>query len=739
MATSGYTQVAVTSWDTLKFSWWEAGQSISGNSTTVSWKLELIAGSDGYIASTASKAWAVTVNGKSYSGTNTVGISNNSTKTLASGSTLIAHNADGSKTFSYSFSQEFGITFAGSSIGTKSGSGSGTLDTIPRASSIASATGNTIGSAITVNITRASSSFVHDVYYETPNGQHLKVGDNVATSCTFTPALSICSQLPNATSYTARIFVDTYSGGVHIGKAIVSRTLNVPASVKPSCAVTVTDATGYQSTYGNPVKGLSKLSVTVTGTQSYSSPIYAYNTTVDGAKYSAASFTTGVLHKVGAVSISATVKDRRGRTSSAATKSVTFIDYAAPSVTALTVTRCDADGTENDRGEYIRAVFSAKISPLNNKNGAAYVLRYKKSTATSWTSQTFTALAGTYTVTNQAHIFAADSNSSYDVEVVATDDIGSGSRATTAPTAFTLMNWGEDGTCMSIGKVAEESGTLEVALKNHFYGTTIQEGGRYAVSSPGEAGVSGFVLMAQIVITAANADVPLTFVFNRRQAGTPMTVHLRLSNSTATASSLASITYEGSNYGAFACKVNELTWNLYIQKGSQWDNITLVDWYTTNTMDQRVKVTFPGSLVATVPTPYYRATPAVLQSIIDCLLPVGTIIQRYDHADPNTMYPGTTWVRLENTFLWAIDGDGDVGITGGAKTVALTVANLPSHTHNIAVASTATGSATASNKIRYNNDATSYNGNIATEATGSGTAHNNMPPYTQVSAWRRTA
>ena len=107
MATSGSTSVKVTNWNTLKFSWEVTSQSVVNNTSTVSWKLQLIADSDGRIDSSASKKWSVTVNGTEYSGTNTVGIANNETKTLASGTTTIAHASNGTKTFSYSFSQSF--------------------------------------------------------------------------------------------------------------------------------------------------------------------------------------------------------------------------------------------------------------------------------------------------------------------------------------------------------------------------------------------------------------------------------------------------------------------------------------------------------------------------------------------------------------------------------------------------------------------------------------------------------
>lgn len=139
MATSGYRDAWVTNYDTLRFSWSRSSYSIENNTSTISWSLLLISGSYGAISSSSSKAWNVNVNGTNYSGNTTIGIGNNTTKTLASGSTTIAHNADGTKDFAYSFSQYFGITFSGSSIGTVSGSSSGTLDTIPRSASITEA------------------------------------------------------------------------------------------------------------------------------------------------------------------------------------------------------------------------------------------------------------------------------------------------------------------------------------------------------------------------------------------------------------------------------------------------------------------------------------------------------------------------------------------------------------------------------------------------------------------------
>lgn len=476
MATSGSASVTVTAWNTLRFNWTLESQNVANNASVVSWALQLIAGSSGYISSSASKDWSVTVNGSRYSGTNTVGINNNTTKTLASGRTTIVHAADGTKTFTYSFSQEFAITFDGASIGTKSGSGSGTLTTIPRASQPSLVTwpettqnvGN-FGTEFSIHMNRKSDAFTHTVRYEY-GSRSGTIATGVTTGTTWTVPLAFMNDIPNATSGSGRIYVDTYNGSTKIGTKYTGFTATVPASVKPTCTLQVLDGTNYQATYGNLVRGLSKLSVKVNFSPAYSSPIASRRATANGATYTAAEFTTDVLHTAGTTTVSATVTDKRGRTSAAASANFKVLDYVKPSISAMTVHRCDQDGTENEQGEYVKVTFSAAITALNNKNSATYRVKFKKSTASTYTTVALTALAGKYTVTNGSHIFAADGNASYDVVVEAVDDIGMDSQATSASTAFTLMNWGQDGTSMGIGKVAEAANTLQVALDVEFLG-----------------------------------------------------------------------------------------------------------------------------------------------------------------------------------------------------------------------------------------------------------------------------
>ena len=738
MAKSGSKTVTVTSWDSLIFSWSVSSQSVANNTSTISWSLKLKATSDGAISSSASKTWSVTVDGKTYSGTNTVGISNNSTKTLASGSTVITHNADGTRSFNYSFSQQFSITFDGNSIGTISGSGSGTLDTIARASQPSCVTWpehtqnvGDFGSTISIHMNRASSSFTHTVRYAFGSSSGT-IATGVGTGTTWTIPLTLMNLIPNAVKGSGTIYVDTYNGSTKIGTKSCGFTATVPASVKPTCTLTLDDVSDAGDIYGSPVKGLSRIKITVNTTTAYSSPIVSCSITANGSKYSGTTATTGTLSQSGTSPVTATVMDKRGRTASVS-YNMTVLDYSPPSVDTLTVIRCNQDGTENDQGEYVKATFSATVSSMSSKNTADYTIKYKKSTATAFTTVNITEIKNSFSVTNRSYIFAADTGSSYDIEVSVVDRHGTATRTTSASTAFTLMHFGPGGTSVGFGKVAEKENTMEVGLDAEFNGITVQKGNRYSFASPGVASTVGFVLMASIEITGVQADAPITFVFTQRQALNPMTVCLKFTSVATLTPSIQSINYDGDNYDAYASPLSDSVWGVYVKKVSAYDNICLQEWWTSSRMDDRIKVTFPGTLVDTVPTPYYKATPSKKRSILDYIYPVGSIYMSYSHNDPSTMFGGT-WVRITNRFLWGCDADGDIGVTGGEKTHTLTVNEIPAHTHGAVY----TGNATATKNLAWYS---ASGDKVAYEAisTGGGVAHNNMPPYIQVSIWRRTA
>lgn len=140
MATSGSSTKAVTKWTNLIFSWSRTSVDIANNKSTIKWELKLQATkADGYIYSTPARAWKVVVNGETKTGTASVDLRTTTAKVLASGSTTIAHNNDGTKQFAFSYTQNFSIKFSNTWIGDVSGSGSAWLDDISRVAEITEA------------------------------------------------------------------------------------------------------------------------------------------------------------------------------------------------------------------------------------------------------------------------------------------------------------------------------------------------------------------------------------------------------------------------------------------------------------------------------------------------------------------------------------------------------------------------------------------------------------------------
>lgn len=416
------------------------------------------------------KSGSCTINGTKYTftspfntGQTTSGSCNLFTKTLN-----IAHGSDGKKTLSVSASYTSGV-----SSGTVSASATKTLTTIPRKSSLTVANG-TLNTKQTLKITELASSMVHKLTYKCGSVSGYILGSSSATSTAlsvdWTPPLDLAKQNTTGTSVSITFTLYTYNGTTLIGSNAYTKTFSIPASVKPSCSSLITDPSGCFSKYGACIKGISKFKVVVTPTKAYESPIASYLTTANGMKYTSASFTTGVLTSSGSLSVVAKVTDQRGRTSEEAKVTVPVLDYKQPVIDKLTVKRCNEDGTENNKGEFVQVTFGATVTSLKNQNTATYTLKYKKATEgdSAFSEVVMSDYNNVYSVADATYIFPADTGSSYNVELYVKDDFKTEKSSTTASTAFTLFHWHPDGTGMAVGKIVEEPNLFDVGLPSRF-------------------------------------------------------------------------------------------------------------------------------------------------------------------------------------------------------------------------------------------------------------------------------
>ena len=449
---------------TLRFGWWQDSQSIANNSSVVGWHLQLIA-SGGSISSSGSKSWSVTVNGKNYSGTNTVGISNGATKTLASGSTTIAHNADGTKTFSFSFSQQFDISYSGVGwIGTKSGSGSGTLTTIPRTSSVSSTSAN-IGENITISISRASSSFTHTLSYSFCKLSGTIATKTSSTSVSWTLPTTFYAQIPNSKSSWGTITCDTYSGSTKIGSSSCRFNVYVKESTnKPGISATVVDInettkalTGDENKI---IRYWSRANFELTSSPKNSATTKTLSVVYNGRTLTGGTdnYWTGYFSGAVTGSYRFSVTDSRGFTNST-TINKTLIEYVRLTC-YMTVTNPTATGecTVTINGNYFNGSFGATDNTLS--------VQYKIDEG-EWTDATIALTNNTYKAT--AKITGMDYTRAYSFYARAIDKLETVETPVKYVKAKPIFDWGENDFHFHVGVVSNES--FRIGPDRYLYGT----------------------------------------------------------------------------------------------------------------------------------------------------------------------------------------------------------------------------------------------------------------------------
>jgi len=466
MATSGTIQQAIRTGYRIQIAWTVDSQSVANNTSTVTAKVQLVSTGSSYTSnSSASKSGSLTINGTKYTFSFTASLSGNQTKTLYTKTVTVAHAANGTKTCSFSATCGINVTLSGTYYGNVTASGDGTFNTIARASTISSVTSSvsvTGSNAVTVNITRAASSFTHTVVFSF--GSYSKTTIGVGTSTSYTVPQSWLNAIPNATSGTAKVTVTTYSGSTKIGSAVSKNfTLTVPASVVPTISsVAVNDTTTHQSTFGNMVQNKSRAKFTITAAGALGSTIKTYKTEYEGASYSGATPTTAVIKGSGQASAKITVTDSRGRTATT-TKTWTVVAYTAPKIISFQGFRCLADGTENYEGTYLNAAINFSIASVNSKNTASYTVEYKLTSATSWTALT----SGSVYALNSNIISASgfmSVDNSYDIRLSVADSFTTIRSIIEIPTAFTLLDFNASGRGLAFCKVSELTEGIEFAL-----------------------------------------------------------------------------------------------------------------------------------------------------------------------------------------------------------------------------------------------------------------------------------
>nr|DAD91774.1 MAG TPA: protein of unknown function DUF859 [Siphoviridae sp. ctfZQ2] len=338
----------------------EVSTDISANTSTINWQLTVSRYTYYHtLNKQGDSTLSLTLDGQNVHSSNPIWEVWDGEVTLASGSSTISHNSDGRKTlpFSCTFNPNNGLH------GTITVSGNLGLTAIPRSSSVSVSAG-VIGSAVTININRQSSSFKHTVRYAWA-GKSGTIASNVDTSATWTIPLDFANDIPNSASGTGTIFVDTYSGSTKTGTQSTTFTASVPANIKPTFSgVTLSDLNGAaQNLIPNSdtfIQVISNIKVAFNGAVgSYGSSITGYYTEIIGKNQSTSSNggSLGIMNYHGTIKIRASVSDSRGRWSNTKEVSVTVLEYFAPAL-SFSIARTGSTSST------LTVTRNAKIAPL---------------------------------------------------------------------------------------------------------------------------------------------------------------------------------------------------------------------------------------------------------------------------------------------------------------------------------------------------------------------------------------
>lgn len=414
----------------------------------------------------------MTVNGKQVvSKTMAMDFRNRATVNLGSWTGNISHGADGKKTLACSGS----FSISGSSyLSNGSISCSIVIDQIPRATKpTLSASTVALGSAVTIGIAPAISTWTHNLYYRVGTGSWVRFATGVKSNYAWAVPLAIADNFPSATSGTITIGVNTYNGSTLIGGTqTINLNITIPASVAPSVSsVSVSEREQPIQLFGaGYVQGKSRFLVNSSASGAYGSWITGYRFDVGSQSYTNTSNSYEMQETVrdsGTVTIKVTVTDSRGRTASRSI-TVSVLPYSVPQITGFDCSRCgDAKGTVNNSGEFLKVYMAFSVSSLNNNNTGKYKLEYCQTGASSWTALT-SGDSYSYSGTFISSTALLNSANSYQVRLTVWDSFTSSVIVREVGTAVRLLSYIVKKTAIAIGKIPEKDSTFEVALETVF-------------------------------------------------------------------------------------------------------------------------------------------------------------------------------------------------------------------------------------------------------------------------------
>lgn len=421
----------------------EQSQSNAANSTTLAYSLTLYSGNtrfSGYTIGYRIKVDGVQIDYHDNTG-NQTSIGRNEAKLVASGTTTVLHNDDGTKTISAEVEL---WTDSGAYLPVYiSGSGQVALTQILRESTI-SATDANIGAVSMIAVNRKSAAYSHSIRYTFGSLSGYITADGgvsaseVKLSSTYigwTLPASFYAQIPNAKSGKCTLTCKTYSGSTQIGSAKTCTLTCVAA--ESACAPQIVAS----------VEASDELTPTLTGSNTklirYCSDALcilsatARNSATLRQKRIAGQVIDGTSRTIPAIEADAVTfdaTDSRGYTA-AVTVPIDLVPYVKLTCRA-------SSARETPTGDKVMLYITG--SWYNGSFGAAdntLTLKYKVGGASAWTVVTPTLTGNTYSA--QVELTGVSYNETHTLSVAATDKLSTVQVSDTIKRGVPVFDWGE--------------------------------------------------------------------------------------------------------------------------------------------------------------------------------------------------------------------------------------------------------------------------------------------------------
>lgn len=499
MATSGTikgqakAKGSLTSNYTFWVEWKRNSYSIENNTSniTVSLKIKCTAYSNGAYNLETKPSVSLSVKGAAKTPTiSFIDTRNYVECTFATWTGNVTHNDDG--TLSCPISASF-THYGSNSLDAGTASGNASLDTIPRASTITSASDVTLGNKCRVKWIHKSASFRYKLKFAIGNWSYTTgaIHPNKTAEHTYSDYAIPIDAAYQFKKKTGKMTVTLYTysdskATAQIGSAD-SETFTVTVPENDDTAPTVSMSVHPSSVIDDPtfanifIQGKSYLAADLILDTKYGADVEDSSITVDGVVYREP-YCTGYLTKAGEYSVVGMVKDSRGHYGTDQ-YNITVVPYSKPIVQAasgeskIVAARCDANGNITDSGTYLKIKAKIVYEPVywdgqNNFGKIQYRYRAEGGVWSDWYTILDTKIEEDTEVATGALLNGALSiQTNYQVQVRAIDYLEESQPVTlTISSANVYMHRPAYGKGMGLGGYAQGTGNLDIYWKTRARG-----------------------------------------------------------------------------------------------------------------------------------------------------------------------------------------------------------------------------------------------------------------------------